>query len=172
MSDLYDTWFAGAAEARRLRALERAEDSAYADQHPVLRAVDDAFPDDDTPWFARFPVRRRGPRDPLPWLLRQAVLRRDHFTCLHCGQQRGRLEVDHIVPWSAGGEDRSTNLRTLCRPCNQRRSNFRYMEDPRPIPAALMCDCCYGAAGDDRAVRAFCGVCGAISTVTAASRLL
>lgn len=75
----------------------------------------------------RHPVIRRGKRDPIPWVVRLSVARRDGFHCRGCGHHmpdmRG-MEIDHILPWSAGGGDHSANLRTLCSPCNQRRSNY------------------------------------------------
>lgn len=73
-------------------------------------------------------VRDRTQRVELPKILRILVLRRDNFTCQWCGVDAKTFpeqlfEVDHIVPWSAGGADASWNLRTLCRECNQERSN-------------------------------------------------
>jgi hypothetical protein len=59
---------------------------------------------------------------------RYLVLRRDRFHCVFCGSG-GRLEADHIIPWSAGGSDEMDNLRTLCHACNQERSNFRVPGD-------------------------------------------
>jgi hypothetical protein len=62
--------------------------------------------------------------------LRFKVLSRDSFRCRSCGvspaTQRGvHLEVDHIVPWSKGGETEFDNLQTLCSACNQGKSNLR-----------------------------------------------
>lgn len=53
----------------------------------------------------------------IPGALREAVYERDGFACLHCGTTE-RLSLDHIHPWSLGGEDTLDNLQTLCRPCN------------------------------------------------------
>jgi hypothetical protein len=33
------------------------------------------------------------------------------------------LEVDHFEPFSKGGSDNETNLKTLCRPCNRGKGN-------------------------------------------------
>jgi hypothetical protein len=70
----------------------------------------------------------RGPRDPS-LRLRFLVMRRDHFSCLHCGASpakdpRVELHVDHIVPWSQGGRTVLANLQTLCIPCNLGKSNL------------------------------------------------
>jgi hypothetical protein len=74
----------------------------------------------------RWSIVRSGEREPIVWPLRLAVGRRDEFTCRSChADVVDGFELDHIIPWSAGGSDRSDNLRTLCGPCNQRRSNFR-----------------------------------------------
>lgn len=74
----------------------------------------------------RWPAVRTGERDPIPSLTRRAVWRRDGGTCKECGfvGDAVRMELDHIVPWSAGGADTSDNLRVLCGPCNQRRGNL------------------------------------------------
>jgi predicted restriction endonuclease len=51
------------------------------------------------------------------------VMERDDFTCVKCGRspatEKGvRLEIDHIKPYSKGGETVISNLQTLCRECN------------------------------------------------------
>lgn len=61
--------------------------------------------------------------------LRFKVLRRDNFTCRHCGASPAKtvcveLHVDHIVPWSKGGETLLENLQTLCKECNLGKSNL------------------------------------------------
>lgn len=56
----------------------------------------------------------------IPDALRRAVYERDGFACLHCGVSEG-LSLDHIHPYSMGGEDTFDNLQTLCRPCNSRK---------------------------------------------------
>jgi len=53
--------------------------------------------------------------------LRYEVLKRDNFTCQLCGRQAPevKLEVDHIIPKSAGGTDDPNNLRAVCYSCNR-----------------------------------------------------
>jgi HNH endonuclease len=55
------------------------------------------------------------------------VLARDHWTCCSCGRSSRRdgvlLEVDHILPRSHGGNNSMHNLQTLCRQCNQGKSD-------------------------------------------------
>lgn len=65
---------------------------------------------------------RRTPRDPNP-ALRWRVANRDSFRCQHCGKSPAlnagvQLHIDHIVPWSKGGETVLENLQTLCSECN------------------------------------------------------
>ena len=72
-------------------------------------------------------VKRRGSRDPS-LRLRFRVLLRDRFTCCGCGKSPAtspgtELHVDHIVPWSKGGETVIDNLRTLCSQCNIGKGN-------------------------------------------------
>jgi len=60
--------------------------------------------------------------------LRWHVLQRDRFTCCACGASPAlspgvELHVDHIVPWSKGGETVEENLQTLCSVCNLGKSN-------------------------------------------------
>ena len=58
------------------------------------------------------------------------VLRRDHFTCMYCGQRPPAvtLQVDHVVAFSAGGPNDERNLLTACNLCNQGKSD----SDARP----------------------------------------
>ncbi len=62
------------------------------------------------------------PRFPSP-RLRFKVLKRDKFTCVKCGRNPTneygvKLNVDHIKPYSKGGETIIENLQTLCQKCN------------------------------------------------------
>lgn len=52
------------------------------------------------------------------------VLKRDLFTCRYCGQSSPAvvLEVDHVIPVSAGGSDDPMNLVTSCWDCNRGKS--------------------------------------------------
>ena len=49
--------------------------------------------------------------------LRAAVFKRDNHECLRCSAAE-RLEIDHIIPLSKGGDNAITNLQTLCKTCN------------------------------------------------------
>jgi len=56
------------------------------------------------------------------------ILLRDGFTCRACGaspiRQPGvELHVDHIIPWSKGGETTDDNLQTKCAKCNLGKGN-------------------------------------------------
>lgn len=57
------------------------------------------------------------------------VLKRDNFKCCSCGASPAKdpsveLHVDHIKPWSKGGETVIDNLQTLCSKCNIGKSNL------------------------------------------------
>lgn len=54
------------------------------------------------------------------WRLRFLALRRDRFRCRSCGAaaESTTLHVDHVVPWSRGGETVLENLQALCEKCN------------------------------------------------------
>jgi len=62
--------------------------------------------------------------------LRWIVAKRDNFKCQHCGWSPAKdigdrkLEIDHKVPWSKGGETILENLQTLCSKCNGGKSNL------------------------------------------------
>lgn len=61
--------------------------------------------------------------------LRFKVMKRDNFKCQCCGKSpavdpKTILHVDHIKPWTKGGETVLENLQTLCSKCNIGKSNL------------------------------------------------
>lgn len=68
----------------------------------------------------------KSPRN-ISWRLRALVLMRDGAYCQMCGdtpQSGAKLHVDHIIPWSKGGETTLQNLQSLCEKCNIGKSNI------------------------------------------------
>lgn len=69
--------------------------------------------------------RRRAPSARL----RFEVLVRDRSTCRLCGASPLKdpsvtLHIDHIIPWSKGGDTTMENLQTLCSKCNLGKSDI------------------------------------------------
>lgn len=60
--------------------------------------------------------------------LRASVFTRDDYTCRYCGRRGGKLECDHVVPMSRGGETVESNLVTACRPCNRSKGSKELSE--------------------------------------------
>jgi 5-methylcytosine-specific restriction enzyme A len=57
----------------------------------------------------------------IPLSMRVNVLNRDGYKCVFCGRNSKEvtLEIDHIIPFSCGGSNKSDNLQTLCFDCNR-----------------------------------------------------
>jgi hypothetical protein len=75
-------------------------------------------------------VRGRTPKS-INYRLRALVLMRDGAQCRLCGatpQDGAKLQVDHIKPWSKGGETVMENLQILCEQCNLGKSNIENKE--------------------------------------------
>lgn len=56
--------------------------------------------------------------------LKEAVLKRDKYTCVICGRGRKdgiRIEADHIKEWDDGGRTILSNGQTLCGSCNKKK---------------------------------------------------
>lgn len=54
------------------------------------------------------------------WIkIRSRIFKRDDYTCAYCNARGGRLECDHVIPVSRGGNSNDTNLVTACFPCNR-----------------------------------------------------
>lgn len=67
-------------------------------------------------------------RDPS-YRLRFKVMKRDNFCCVQCGSSPAKditveLHIDHILPWSLGGQTIMDNLQTLCLKCNLGKGNL------------------------------------------------
>lgn len=65
--------------------------------------------------------------------LKFLVMKRDNFKCCMCGRSPAttpglELHIDHIIPWSKGGETVIDNLHTLCSDCNLGKSNLSETE--------------------------------------------
>lgn len=71
-------------------------------------------------------------RKPISKKLRFEVFRRDGFRCRYCGANPidAPLEVDHVIPVSAGGKNGIDNLVSACFPCNRGKA-------ARPLDAPL-----------------------------------
>ncbi len=70
----------------------------------------------------------------IPQVLQRKVFKRDEGRCSyvspegkHCGE-KNFLELDHVYPWSLGGDSTIENLRLLCRTHNQWRSERTFGE--------------------------------------------
>ncbi len=75
-----------------------------------------------------FPLYHKTKRE-INLRMRFCVLERDNFKCCACGASPAKdpavkLHVDHIIPWSKGGETVINNLQTLCSKCNLGKSNL------------------------------------------------
>lgn len=96
--------------------VKRINESSELQAQPVQSAPPPAS-QNDTPQYTE-PVPRS-----ISLALRYKVLVRDKFRCVICGASPAKdgtveLHVDHIFPWSRGGQNTEENLRTLCFKCN------------------------------------------------------
>ena len=74
-------------------------------------------------------VKRHRTGRNVSYKLRFMVMRRDGFKCKFCGATPAsdpgtKLVIDHVIPWSSGGETTIDNLQTLCEVCNSGKSNL------------------------------------------------
>lgn len=54
--------------------------------------------------------------------IREFIFKRDNYKCLSCGTKK-KLSIDHINPINKGGENKLSNLQTLCKSCNSKKSD-------------------------------------------------
>ncbi len=58
------------------------------------------------------------------------ILRRDGYTCQYCRRRGEKLTVDHVMPWSRGGQTTWVNVVAACLKCNLQKGN-RTLEEAR-----------------------------------------
>lgn len=70
-------------------------------------------------------MTEKTPRIEIPASVRQYVFQRDNHQCKGCGQtaKETALQIDHIIPIARGGTNDISNLQSLCKACNQRKSH-------------------------------------------------
>jgi hypothetical protein len=61
----------------------------------------------------------------IPFKTKVRVVRRDNYTCQHCGKHLldNEVEFDHRIPLSRGGSSDEYNLRLTCHDCNHDKSD-------------------------------------------------
>ena len=86
----------------------------------------------------------RVPRSVQRKISRRALFARDRWRCQYCGNDGGKLTLDHVVPRSRGGESIWENVVTSCAPCNLRKGDrtaeeagMRLRTSPRPPAPTL-----------------------------------
>lgn len=52
--------------------------------------------------------------------LREKIFQRDGYACKSCGISES-LSIDHIIPVLKGGDNKESNLQTLCTTCNSKK---------------------------------------------------
>jgi len=63
---------------------------------------------------ARRTIEKRGTLTEKEW---QRILAFHKYSCAKCNSKE-RIEMDHIIPVSKGGQHSKENIQPLCRPCN------------------------------------------------------
>lgn len=75
-------------------------------------------------WYIKVPYKRI-------LLTRRNIIKRDRHTCQYCGDKKGIMTVDHVIPKRYGGGDVWENLVCACSRCNNLKAD-------RPLEAAGM----------------------------------
>lgn len=91
--------------------------------------IDESEPTSDTTSDVANHITRRD----INLRMRFIVMKRDNFKCCMCGRSPAttpglELHIDHIIPWSKGGETVIDNLQTLCSDCDLGKSNLSETE--------------------------------------------
>lgn len=94
----------------------------------VREALADFFEVTDTEWSHRridrdLGVLARRPSATAWAKIRAFIFERDDYTCRYCGKRGVKLECDHVIPVSRGGDSHPGNLATACFSCNRSKRN-------------------------------------------------
>lgn len=106
-----------------------AEDNEGEQVKSEIIASDDIQSDKEKEVNENIAMPKRRTSRNINTRLRFKVLARDNFKCCACGASPAKdpaveLHVDHIIPWSKGGETELENLQTLCSKCNLGKSDL------------------------------------------------
>ena len=74
-------------------------------------------------------LEEREGRIKLPYGMKEKIFRRDGYRCRMCGASKDNgieLTIDHIKPLADGGTNDIDNLQTLCKECNENKSNLNF----------------------------------------------
>lgn len=93
----------------------------------IMREIDDAYRKFDEQEQAELKKQRTieaeiRKRTVVKGSMRTKVLKLHGNACLCCGSTE-KIQIDHIVPVSLGGENNIENLQPLCWPCNRKKFN-------------------------------------------------
>ena len=104
---------------------EQMDTDLYSDNNEIVELQDNPIVSQPEKKIIK---TKRTPRN-INLRLRWKILKRDNFSCNKCGNSPAKnpnveLHVDHIIPWSKGGETVIENLETLCSDCNLGKSNL------------------------------------------------
>ena len=120
----------GALEAF-VKYINSEEDiSSFEESVPVAtQPIEETHPDIDKQTYKPQTHTSHSTRRDINLRLRFKVMQRDGFKCCICGKSPATtpglvLHIDHIKPWSKGGETTLDNLQTLCSDCNLGKSDL------------------------------------------------
>lgn len=70
---------------------------------------------------------------------RLAIYLRDGLACCYCGTtcEESQLTLDHLKPYSKGGNNEASNLVTCCQKCNSSRGNRSYTKFAASVASYL-----------------------------------
>jgi hypothetical protein len=100
----------------------------YPNKERASESIDET-PLAKRPKSSQEPINKHRTKREVSDRLRFRIMKRDNFKCQCCGRSPALdykiiLHVDHITPWSKGGETTFENLRTLCSNCNIGKGNL------------------------------------------------
>ena len=103
-------------DAEISKTLEQLE-ILYSQKNKTVRLMTDALDAIEQTYI----IRRKKANVAISSLsLRRLIFQRDGLKCKNCGSNE-KLCIDHIVPVKRHGDNRPSNLQTLCKSCNSKK---------------------------------------------------